>query len=383
MKYVLNNLLKCFFTVSFILAAVSCGDDGPKKIVIKNKDGEKITSYQEACTMHDFETAHRFVAKMPESGYPSWDVSSAKEHVFREEALFLIAQGDEASKKRIMFLLKQDPERNDYYLNILVELAISQNDEDFVKTLTRQYKSEIQYSVLRKIVEFLYIEKGNEHVTFLTTLLNRYDQLPVLLTAATENNDENLVLSLASSYKKTISLDTFKSVIELLRANKSVHCNTIFNQLMSNVTEIDGLIEYAKEIGIRVDDLVEKHLRTKLNELKNNNIIPLKKGHHGSSFSERDAADNNIEISTHNNECINLLTEAIDYKNRNVAQDVINIMKPNVYGYANTSMGVDDVLVVDGVKIRCHRGYVKHVNDDINRAKQIYNDAVRRGAFNR
>jgi hypothetical protein len=158
MKYVLNNLLKCLFAVSFVFAAVSCGDDGPKKIVIKNKNGDKITSYQEACTMHDFETAHRFIAKMPESGYHSWDVSSAKEHVFREEALFLIAQGDEASKKRIMFLLKQDPERNDAYLNILVELAISQDDEDFVKTLTRQYNSEIPYSVLRKIVEYLYID---------------------------------------------------------------------------------------------------------------------------------------------------------------------------------------------------------------------------------
>ena len=37
MKYVLNNLLKSLFAVSFVFAAVSCGDDGPKKIVIKNK----------------------------------------------------------------------------------------------------------------------------------------------------------------------------------------------------------------------------------------------------------------------------------------------------------------------------------------------------------
>lgn len=266
MKYVLNNLLKCFFAVSFVFAAVSCGDDGPKKIVIKNKNGDKITSYQEACTMHDFETAHRFIAKMQESGYQSWDVSSAKEHVFREEALFLIAQGDEASKKRIMFLLKQDPERNDAYLNILVELAISQDDEDFVKTLTRQYKNEIPYPVLRKIVEYLYIDGSDKNLGFVTTLLNRYNQMGALLDAAVEKDNEQLVVTLAKQFKGNLEFTTFKNVMNFLELKDNAEYLPIFNQLSSNVNN-DKMLDYVIENRLLGDKVVISYLSKKISTM--------------------------------------------------------------------------------------------------------------------
>jgi mannitol/fructose-specific phosphotransferase system IIA component (Ntr-type) len=331
MKYVLNNLLKCLFAVSFVFAAVSCGDDGPKKIVIKNKNGDKITSYQEACTMHDFETAHRFIAKMPESGYHSWDVSSAKEHVFREEALFLIAQGDEASKKRIMFLLKQDPERNDAYLNILVELAISQDDEDFVKTLTRQYNSEIPYSVLRKIVEYLYIDGSDKNLGFVTTLLNRYNQTGALLDAAIEKDNEQLVLTLAKQFKGDLSYTTFENVMNFIKLKNNSEYLPIFNQLSPYVDD-DKMLEFVNKDGIFSDKIVISYISKKLSKIyvrtppglgevevdKNSSQLPRDYG----SYVE--------EVENYNRVCKELLGIVIRSKRKSAANYIVSSMKPSI-----------------------------------------------------
>lgn len=328
MKYVLNNLLKCFFAVSFILAAVSCGDDGPKKIVIKNKDGEKITSYQEACTMHDFETAHRFVAKMPESGYPSWDVNSAKEHVFREEALFLIAQGDEASKKRIMFLLKQDPERNDAYLNILVELAISQDDEDFVKTLTRQYNSEIPYSVLRKIVEYLYIDGSDKNLGFVTTLLNRYNQMGALLDGAVEKDNEQLVVTLAKQFKGDLDFTTFENVMNFLELKNNAEYLPIFNQLSSNVNN-DKMLDYVIENRLLGDKVVISYLSKKISTMSVRTCPGVGKLKLLDGLPEQYQFYIN-EVENFNKTCKEMLSIVIKTKRQVAANYIISQMKPSL-----------------------------------------------------
>ena len=330
MKYVLNNLLKCFFAVSFVFAAVSCGDDGPKKIVIKNKNGDKITSYQEACTMHDYETAHRFVAKMPESGYHSLDVSSAKEHVFREEALFLIAQGDEASKKRIMFLLKQDPERNDAYLNILVELAISQDDEDFVKTLTRQYKNEIPYPVLRKIVEYLYIDGSDKNLGFVTTLLNRYNQMGALLDAAVEKDNEQLVVTLAKQFKGNLEFTTFENVMNFLELKDNAEYLPIFNQLSSNVNN-DKMLDYVIENRLLGDKVVISYLSKKISTMSVRTcpgMGKLKLYEDKQLPKEYQFYIN--EVENFNKTCKEMLSIVIKTKRKVAANYIISQMKPSL-----------------------------------------------------
>lgn len=330
MKYVLNNLLKCLFAVSFVFAAVSCGDDGPKKIVIKNKNGDKITSYQEACTMHDFETAHRFVAKMPESGYQSWDVSSAKEHVFREEALFLIAQGDEASKKRIMFLLKQDPERNDAYLNILVELAISQDDEDFVKTLTRQYNSEIPYSVLRKIVEYLYIDGSDKNLGFVTTLLNRYNQMGALLDAAVEKDNEQLVVTLAKQFKGNLEFTTFENVMNFLELKDNAEYLPIFNQLSSNVNN-DKMLDYVIENRLLGDKVVISYLSQKISTMSVRTCPGMGKLKlYDVKYVPKEYQFYINEVEDFNKTCKEMLSIVIKTKRKVAANYIISQMKPSL-----------------------------------------------------
>ena len=328
-----------------------------KKIVIENADGVEYTSYQEACTAGDFVSAHRYIDKMEEEDM--W-TGNAKEYVFRQEALFLMSQGAEASQQRIIYLLKQHP--SDSNCDMLVELAIEYDQEDFVKSLTRHYNSNISSPILRKIVEYLYLEKGDQNLEFVTTLTNRYKNSDVLLGAAIEKDNEGLVIELAKQYSGKLDINTFKQIINYLKQKKSAETDMIFEQLALKTNESE-MLDYAIELKkvALVSSIIEKdksvisgRIET-LASLNNNKIsdyiitfskpsveVPQqpKLGTYPQGYSTTSEIDDYKETAhKYNIECLGFVDIAIAAKNRYMAQRVKGLMKNNVvYEYTKNRM---------------------------------------------
>ena len=347
------------------------------EITVKGADGTIYESYQECCAAEDFQAAHQYLAKMENSDDWQGDLGEAKEYVFKQEALYLMSIGDAAAQKRIIFLLKEEG-ASDSRIDMLMDLAIDAEDEDFVKSLTKQYKNDISSDILRKIVEFLYIEKGEGNLDFVQTLLNRYNKNSLLLDAAVEKGDEDLVVSLAQQVSGSIDFPTFKGVMDFLELRNNNNYQRLFTTLASNV-EDDELLEYAtakKQMtvvnNIHISEL-ERDLKSLLDE-SDFNIIT--KGIHEDDVSV-DGPQCNERISRFNQKCIKVLRKAINYKQLKMANRAINLMKPNIVTYSGNSANPK----VDGVTVGYSQMYIQYVNSDINEAKNILNEAVRSGAF--
>ena len=146
------------------------------KITVKGKDGTKYESYQECCAAQDFQAAHLFLAKMEQAGKGNWYITDAKKFVFKQEALYLMSIGDEASKKRIIYLLKE--EENEYdvwnkykyieHVDMLIDLAIENDDDQLVMSLLDIKKSR---KIDKKIVKYLAGFKDEAHVNYIVNML--------------------------------------------------------------------------------------------------------------------------------------------------------------------------------------------------------------------
>jgi len=123
----------CFVVCCIAVVAVtSCR----KKVVVKGENGQEYESYQECCAANDFEAAHLYLAKMQNEEVEGY--SAAKEYIFQKEALYLMSLGDEGAKKRIIYLLKEEGD-DKAIISKLIDLAIVNDDAEFVMTLINQY----------------------------------------------------------------------------------------------------------------------------------------------------------------------------------------------------------------------------------------------------
>ena len=134
----------------FLLTA--CGE---KKITVKGADGTEYESYQECCAANDYEAAHKYLAKMQNDETLSIDYNNAKEFVFKNEALFLMSQGDETAKKRIIYLLKEEGDNTNERVEMLMDLAIDNDDEEFVKTLVNHFEYGYNGGGITKMIDYL------------------------------------------------------------------------------------------------------------------------------------------------------------------------------------------------------------------------------------
>lgn len=386
MKQLFNLIILCL-TVSLLSA---CGE---KKITVKGADGTEYESYQECCAEQDFQAAHQYLAKMQNDEDFKGDYYSAKEFVFKQEALYLMSLGDETSKKRIIYLLKEEGADNNR-IDMLMDLAIDADDEDFVKTLTKQYEGSISSDMLRKIVEFLYIEKGDSNLDFVQTLLNRYNKSGLLLDAAVEKRDEELVVRLAQQFNGSLSFKSFKTVIDFLKSKESPRFQQLFDLLSTKVSEKRELFKYAVEnkktqtvikLGAEYLSIDDEEITTQMASFKNISIngiligkltekmVPKKnvgtRYSSGSTEYYDHATDGYAdEISEYNMLCNKLLDCAIRTGNKDLAQKTLSVFLQNVvskhYG------GIDTWRDVTG-----------YCNTDRDAAQKKYNEAVRSGAF--
>ena len=347
----------------------SCGN-GDKKIVVKTENGVKYTSYQEACTAGDFVSAHRYVDKM--RAEKMW-VGDAEEYVFREEALFLMSQGTEMAQQRIIYLLKQYP--SDSNCDMLVELAIEYDQVDFVKSLTRHYKSNMSSEILRKIVEYLYLEKGNENIDFVSTLLNRYGEIDLLLRAAIEKGDMTLVQSLAKSYKGDMPSDILRKIVEYLyiEGNGNEEDIDFVSTLLDRYGKIDLLLHAAieKEDMALVKKLVKSYkvvlslselekvaptlmkakdsdiegmITASIVKLQPSGAMPIEFHNYEGSFDYEPVLMYIGETNKYNTICLKMLDLAIQNKNRSLAKKIVSIVKPS-YDYSDFRDLTGDIRV--------------------------------------
>ena len=145
----------------FLLTA--CGN----KITVKGEDGTEYESYQECCAAQDFQAAHQFLTKMESGMGKDYDKNKeyevAREYVFKQEALYLMSIGDETAQKRILYLLKEEGAGNDAHIGMLIDLAIDNDEENFVKALMNQFKDGYKGEYLTKIVDYLATKPSEEN----------------------------------------------------------------------------------------------------------------------------------------------------------------------------------------------------------------------------
>lgn len=386
------------------------------EITVKGADGTIYESYQECCAAEDFQAAHQYLAKMENSDDWQGDLGEAKEYVFKQEALYLMSIGDAAAQKRIIFLLKEEG-ASDSRIDMLMDLAIDAEDEDFVKSLTKQYKNDISSDILRKIVEFLYIEKGEGNLDFVTTLLNRYNQSGMLLDAAIEKENEGLVISIAKQFKGTLSFQTFKNVMDFLSSRNSPQYKPMQDLLVTKVEESKDLLLYAldsnlpnivKQISTKIVTISDNDLVSKLaaqNKRECSDLIiamiqayptkghPLAPGHY--SYDKLHIYNNPILdkdnneyypdhyiycnwLPAYNQQCDKILDYAISNKNQYLAQKILPLFKKNIETVVTDS---NSEKAGDGTRVECYSSYVRYYSDDINAAQKKYQEAVRSGAF--
>jgi len=111
------------FTMSVGAMLISCGSksEEPKEkeeIIVVGENGKEYKSYQAACRAGDFEAAHEFVDKLQEKATgadPVWSkeiiekYKAAQDYVFKQEMMYLAADGNEEASNKIIFLLTELP----------------------------------------------------------------------------------------------------------------------------------------------------------------------------------------------------------------------------------------------------------------------------------
>ncbi len=153
-------------------------------ITVKGENGQEYESYQECCAAQDFMAAHAYLAKMHNAMGDDRDkereYQTAREYVFKQEALYLMSIGDDAAKKRIVYLLKEEGNNNNN-ISMLIDIAIDNDDAAFVRTLSNHYNSNVSCEMLRTVVGYLMSKDDEDNKEFVLSFINKYNKEVVCL----------------------------------------------------------------------------------------------------------------------------------------------------------------------------------------------------------
>lgn len=342
MKQLINIAVLCL-TVCFLFA---CGEKiitmKGADITVKGADGSEYESYQECCAAQDFQAAHQFLAKMKnaiskkddESKYDAErELESATEEVFKHEALFLMSQGDDAAKKRIVYLLKEEG-YNREHIDMLIDLAIENDDEAFVKTLANQYNKEVDKERMEKIAEYLSSKSNVESKEYLKQLFKRLDMTDLLIDLAIRDNDIEFI----NEYLlPQLSLSQTSLLLYLAEKKEKKYSEMILGLLS----------EYENEIPVR--PALEKGISYVTFEYETKPLCD--------AYIRR--------VKDYNDNCRSILNIATKAKNQYLAQRTVSKTKQSIEYYEN----------------QYHSFNIDLSDEDIKSINASYNEAVRSGAF--
>ena len=297
-------------------------DSSKDKITVTGGDGKVYESYQECCAANDYEAAHQFLAKLQNSESDAYSYGEAKEYVFKNEALFLMSQDDETAKKRIIYLLKEEG-NNDDHVSMLVDLAIENDDDAFVKKLANQYSEKASIESLQKLMSYLSDKPTEENKIFIGKLIDKY-------------------LSLSNT-----------AMLEYMARTKSKEDS---ERILGLLAEEEKGIPTRPALGtIKVHDP------------------------YGGDNMDSDYVNYQYEVSQFNSQCNSILSIAIKCKNTYLAQRAVAKTKTNI-SYRN--LGDWEHVVTRTQNNSWNYAWkVTLDNTEANAIKAAYQEAVRSGAF--
>ena len=316
---------------------------GKEKLTVTGQNGQEYESYQECCAAQDFQAAHQFLAKMENSDDWQEELGKAKKHVFKQEALYLMSQGGADVQKRIIYLLKEEG-RDDGLVATLIDIAIEDDDEAFVKKLANQYTSGADDENLKKLSEYLMSKSNNENNEFIRTLYKKLNKTDLLFDLAVKENDEEFIDEYISS---RLSLSN-KSILNFVASRKEKKYSEMIIGLL---TAEEAFIEKKPKMGI-----TKEHCGT---------------GYPGYMPGTCKTFSNSIKLF--NEKCQNILGIAIKNKNQYLAQRTVSKFKSDIH-LETTVKPIDANWVYNYHNVTTD-------NNDINEAKKTYQEAVANGAF--
>ena len=333
----MNNVIKLVVYGFGVLFLVACG-----KITVKGENGQTYESYQECCSAQDFQAAHLYLAKLENSIGDSYDkekeYKAAREYVFKQEALYLISIGDETAKKRVIYLLKEEGNNNER-VNMLIDLAIDNDDIDFVKTLVNQLSGSVDSNIYKKIYQY-FSEKGlNEHKEFLVGFFKRNNATPMLLEIAFDTDD----MKLLHEYISEISLNDS----EIIRKIAFKKANSLSDAVLSLLTQSFHAFHDRPSLGVT--------------------------SYYWSTDKQKfidECKSYESEIKSYNQVCLKIMEIGIECKNLYLSRGAIKRMKSNI---THEELAPKDsyyrISVSAGDK------------SDITAANKVLNDAIETRAF--
>lgn len=226
----------------------SCGNSGHSSgITVVGSDSTVYESYEDACHAQDFDAAHKFLTAMKKAGYSDYD--DAREYVFNQEALYLIAMNDETSTKRLFFLLQEDANEvsnsvRDARCNTIVELAIKQNNQALVEQTAGMYNGQIEFPVLQKIYNYIYKEGRNEDKTSMMDLLFKNNGIEIMADDAISNQDDALLMQIIAKCNDK-NLDVSKKIIRYFTVKKDRKQIASLSAILRKNMQWDALMELA------------------------------------------------------------------------------------------------------------------------------------------
>jgi len=155
------------------LGKCSCSGDSEKEHAIveiepetvTGADGTEYKTYQAACRAGDFEAAHEFVDKLQEMAEGKNPIlykeeiekyQAAQDYVFKQEMMYLAADGSEEASNKIIFLLTELPVEGE---------MLSEGMHDFYKVYGNRYKSWVKrYNTKCDEILSLAIQNKNEYL---------------------------------------------------------------------------------------------------------------------------------------------------------------------------------------------------------------------------
>ena len=242
---------------------------------------------------------------------------------------------------------------------MLIDIAIDMDKENIVKSLPKLYKYKISESTSKKLVDYLYLQKGKENLNFVSTLLDQNGRMSVLINTAIEHGDDKLATDLAKRYGNCIELDN-KSFISKLASKKNRILSDAIIKSLSAVTISGspypiGLHNYYDAYRDRGRDDWEKSRHYRY-------------------------ADN---ITKYNNQCNNLLDIAIASGNQYLAQKVLTCFKEKPVFLTGSGSVIDKTAIKapNGTWVDGSHSYLYYSNEDKKAAQKKYREAVIIGAF--
>lgn len=240
--------------LGFACCLCICLSSCEKKISVTGADGRVYENYQEACHSQDFEAAHKILAQMKENN--SSEYEDAREFIFNQEALFLIAQNDETSTKRLYFLLQEDANEvsnstRDARCNTIIDLAIKQKNTALVEQTINQYSGIIDRPVMKKIYNYFYTEDHKADKDYLLALLQKNECVDIMVADAVEHKNDVLLKEIID---KNALKNASEAALKIAEYAKVVNNRKLSNSLLSNL-RTNSQWDSVLEIGLLNGDI--------------------------------------------------------------------------------------------------------------------------------